>query len=126
VCPQCAAEGHADPQPIDNFYVYRAREYKTETAWYRYKNNQRRSQLCRRHDQLAAAERLRQRLDPDSDRYDPELHERVKEQKRNYAADKLRPEGERYDPELHERQKASKRSSAAKARRQAERDQTEH
>lgn len=122
VCPQCAAEGNTDPQPIDNFYVYRAREYKTETAWYRYKNNQRRSQLCRTHDQIAAAERQRQRLDPESERYDAEYHERVKVQKRQYAADKIRPEGDRYDPALHERQKAAKRSSAAKAR-QADSDQ---
>jgi len=120
ICPECVAEGHTDPQPIDNFYVYRAREYKTETAWYRYKDNQRRSQLCRRHDQLAAAERQRRRLDPDSPDYDPAYHERVKEQKRQYATDKLRPDGARYDPELHARQKASKRSSAARARREGE------
>ena len=55
----------------------------------------------------AAAERQRRRLDPDSPDYDPAYHERVKEQKRQYATDKLRPDGARYDPELHARQKAA-------------------
>ncbi len=40
VCPDCAAEGNADPQPIDQFYVLKSP---------RYKNGQRVSAYCRRH-----------------------------------------------------------------------------
>jgi hypothetical protein len=116
-CPQCVAEGNTQGQPIEAFYIVTAKEYKNDKtgAWHRYKNNLRRSQLCKRHDKLAAAERHRRRLDPESPDYDPDYHERVKEQKRHYAEEKLSPTGSRYDPELHERQKAAKRATAKRA-----------
>jgi len=47
VCPDCAAEGNADPQPLEHFYVLKSPKYK---------NGQRVSAYCRRHTKARNAE----------------------------------------------------------------------
>lgn len=117
VCKACAAEGNAAPQPADHFYLISVPEYKKGAHWRKYKDNKQRSVLCKRHHNMAEAERERKRLDPTLPTYDPDYHERVKANKRRYVTKKLTPGSTDYDAALHERQKESKRQYAADRRK---------
>ena len=110
-CPACAEEGHGEPQPLEAFYVYAIKPYAREDGQIivKYKDNQRRSILCRRHHNLASTADQRARLDPKSERYDPAYHEKVKGYKRTYKKRKTNPASPDYDPAFHERQRESSR-----------------
>ena len=112
-CPACAEEGHGEPQPLEAFYVFASKPYAREDGRIivKYKDNQRRSLLCKRHHNLANSADQRQKLDPASPRYDAVYHAKVKEYKRQYTKRKLDPASPDYDKELHERQKAAWRAS---------------
>jgi hypothetical protein len=111
VCPVCAEEGNPEPQPLEAFYVYAAKPYARADGRIivKYKDNQRRSLLCRRHHNLASTADQRERLDPANPRYDPAYHAKVKGYKRAYKKRKLDPASPDYDPALHERQRESSR-----------------
>ena len=84
VCPDCALEGNADPQPLANFYKTKAARY---AGGYRY------SAYCRRHTKARNAKAARD-APPGSGTHESRKRaratwrarnpERVKEQKRRW------------------------------------------
>lgn len=93
VCPACAAEGNPEPQPAGNFYWITVKDFKSSRSGYHYKDNKRRSTLCKKHDRAAAAARQRRRLDPASDEYDEAYAKRVAQQKRESKARRRKLKG---------------------------------
>lgn len=98
-CPDCAAEGVNSLHPLSEFYVVNVRDYKAGQHWVKYAHGQRRSAYCKRHENARTLANRRERLDPYSDRYDADLHERQKAAKRatwqknkaKYRAKKTQP-----------------------------------
>lgn len=129
VCPACASEGNNTPQPGDNYYWSNVKPYRKVddqgkvVAKHTYKDNKRRSILCKKHESQLVQARRRKQLDPTSPTYNAELHEKVKAWHRDYMARKTTPGSDDYDHAFHERLKAAKRS--ARKRRKDEESSTE-
>jgi len=117
-CPDCVAEGVNSMHPLSEFYVVNVKEYKTDQHWVKYKAGQRRSAYCRRHQDQRTGQNLRERLDPNSPRYDAALHERQKASKQSYYARKMDPNSPEYDAALHQRQLQKSRAYRERKRQQ--------
>jgi hypothetical protein len=107
VCPACAAEGNAEPQPITNFYSIRSQPYKNSEGRVivKYKDNLRRSELCKRHDNVQRAEQIRRQLDPNSPEYNPEARRKLQARQRKYEQEVRKKGGARYKKRIRKAKK---------------------
>src|SRR3954451_15510182 len=108
ICPDCAAEGNAEPQPLSNFYLKRQKPFHNEQGRVivEYKNDTRRSIKCKRHTNIDNAQWKRRRLDPASPDYDPKAREKLQARQQKYEHEVRKKGGSRYRKRIRSKPKA--------------------
>lgn len=114
LCRDCETENVECLLDADQFYWYKAKPHKpAEGATghaYRYKNDMRRSQYCRRHTNARNAASVREKVNPKSPHYSKKLHDQQKKARRDYYNRKMNPKSPLFDAALHARHLASSKA----------------